>query len=473
MKNGRGLTEENLDTEIGAMLDGKSLLVDPALVEWCKQHYEELKAHGDKRKLSKVGNTYDNIYLMWSFINGRGDPKDDNWAKVRQYELKKIVDSNGGLSDLKILFDAEGWADWKEGTPHRMKIIPTDDPVLVDLSFKTTDRILGSFTDDDPACKYSRHALDRTEVIEDEAKQIIRNIYLSHIDRRDWIKETGLFFIPNTRDEENKWNELRDIGEYNRWMMAKAGRVNASIIQPALQIRAGGGAVFRVSKSHGHRLFSPFTFLKRELRKSLRLDGERLTALDICSCQITLLANKTADPDLLGDCLGNEFYSKVSEYLEPRSAHPLLPDPEMDMVGEEELKWIEEKWPALRTPTRERAKFAVMEYLFGPNRTKEKHEKKDQFLIQEFMFENYKRTAQYVYDLKEEKPFRQVARELQAAESRLFIDQYYNTDLRQAGILGHPVHDAVYVKESDADRAEEVFRERIRKSGLKAKLSRE
>lgn len=145
----------------------------------------------------------------------------------------------------------------------------------------------------------------------------------------------------------------------------------------------------------------------------------------------------------------------------------------MEIVGEEELKWIDEKWPTLRTPTRERAKFAVMEYLFDPNRNEESHKEKDQFLIQEFMFENYRKTAQYVYNLKEKKPYRQVARDLQAAESMLFIEQYYSTDLRKAGILGHPVHDAVYVKESDADEAEELFKERIEGEGIRAVLDRE
>ena len=410
---------------------------------------------------------------MWSFINSRGDPDDKGWAKVRQSELKNIVNRNADIADIKRLFDAQGWAEWKEGTPHRMRVHHTGETVVVKLVFKSTNRILGSFTGRERACKIARRSLDLTEIDVSYAKEIIRDIYLRHIRRREFLREKKGLYIPFTREEERKLIELKMPDKYNNWMMKKASRVNASIINPMRQICHHKGAVFRVPKSNGHRLFTPFAFLKRELRKAVRLEGERLVALDVRSCQPTLLANKTGDLDLVEDCYHNRFYNYISDHLEEHSPHPFTPDLTDDQWTEEEKGRIALSWPKMRTPLRDRAKMAVMEYLFGPNKDIDWHEGKDQLLLQEFMFQKYPKTAKYVYDQKEKMFYGQVARDLQAAESKFFIDQFYCTDLHDADILGLTVHDAVYVKESDADRAEEIFRERLATEGLKASLDRE
>lgn len=468
------LNEGNLEDQISSLLAGTTTSVDPAVAIWCREDKDSrLATVTDKRKLSKVDNHYDNICLMWSFINTRSDPDDDDWATVRQAELRRIVNKNSDLAEIKRLFDAQGWAEWEEGFPHRMRLNPTGEPVMVDLVHKSTDRILGEFTGKDTACETARHVLNHTEIIESEAKAIIREIYLGHIRRRDHLRENKGIFIPFTREEENKLRKLRTVDGYNGWIMGKSRRVSASIINPVRQIRSGKGAVFRVPKQNGHRLFSPFTFLKRELRRAVRLDGERLVSLDIRSCQPTLLANKTGDTALLNDCLENRFYGRVSEHLEEHSMHPFTPNLTHGGWTDEEAAEIEKNWPKYRTPVRDRAKMALMEYLFGPNQHEEKDEGKDQLLIQAFMFKSYPKTAQYVFDQKEKMFYGQVARDLQAAESKLFIDEFYYTDLRQAGIMGLTVHDAVYVKASDADKAEKAFKQRLKKVKMKAVLDRE
>ena len=468
------LNEGNLEDRISSLLAGKTTLVDPAVATWCREDKDSrLAKETDKRKLSKVDNRYDNICLMWAFINARSDPDDDDWATVRQRELREIVNKNSDLAEIKRFFDAQGWAEWEEGIPNRMRLNPTGEPVLVDLVHKSTDQILGEFTGKDPACEAARHALNHTEIIESEAKAIIRDIYLGHIRRRDHLRKEKGFYIPFTREEENKLQELKTVDEYNGWIMGKSRRVSASIINPVRQIKLRRGSVFRVPQRNGHRLFTPFTFLKRELRRAVRLDGERLVSLDIRSCQPTLLANKTGDTALLNDCLENRFYHRVSEHLEEHSMHPFTPNLTHGGWTDEEAAEIGKNWPTVRTPVRDRAKMAVMEYLFGPNQHEEKNEGKDQILIQDFMFKSYPETAQYVYDKKEKMFYGQVARDLQAAESKLFIDQFYYTDLRQAGIMGLTVHDAVYVKESDADEAERAFKKRLKKVKMKAELDRE
>lgn len=464
------LTEDNLDAQLTELLAGRVTLVDPAVARWCEaDRAERVARETDRRKLSKVDNLYENIYLLWTFINARSDMDEEGWAKVHQSELKGIVNKNSKLTELKRLFDAQGWADWRTGISQKMRLRITGDPVAVKLIHKSTDRILGKFTGREYACEVARKSLDHTEIDENESKSILREIYLGHIRRRDLLRGELTAFVPFTRDEELEWRKSESLDHYNRWMINKARRVSASVVNPVRQIRLGKGAVFRVPKKKGHRLFTPFAFLKRELRKAVRLDGERLACLDIRACHPSLLANKIGDSELLEDCLENRFYSRVSEYFEPLSPHPLTPDLTGDWT-EAERQDIEEWWPKARTPPRERAKRVVMEYLFGPNQYAGVDEGKDQWIVQEFMAKTYPKTARFVWEQKEKRFYGSLAIDLQAAESKLFIDQFYCKDLREAGILGLTVHDAICVKASDAERVERSFRKRLKKEGLRVVL---
>lgn len=112
MKKGTELTAENLGKQLDSMLEGKALLVDPALPKWCQDDYEDRLATGDGRKVSRIGNDYDNLYLIWSFINSRADPEDDYWAGVPREALMGIRDNGKWLRETKTFFHAQGWAEW-------------------------------------------------------------------------------------------------------------------------------------------------------------------------------------------------------------------------------------------------------------------------------------------------------------------------------------------------------------------------
>ena len=193
---------------------------------------------------------------------------------------------------------------------------------------------------------------------------------------------------------------------------------------------------FNLLKNTGHvgrgfkvnRLFSPWVGASSLVRKRFQLDGCDIVSIDLKAAQPTLIAAMADDTKLLADCKSDALYLGIASLL---------------------------------SISRDEAKKPFMAYAYGKNRGNW-FGHKDAYVVQEWMKKRYPKAAGFVMKEKKNKGYRQLSCDLQDKEAELFVDGMLG-DLTHEGLPALSVHDALYVRRQDLNRATEIARKHLDK----------
>lgn len=170
-----------------------------------------------------------------------------------------------------------------------------------------------------------------------------------------------------------------------------------------------------------NRLFSPWVTASSQVRKRFQLDGYDIVSIDLKAAQPTLMATMADDTKLLRDCKADNLYSGIRSLL---------------------------------NIDRDNAKKAFMAYAYGKNRGNW-YGHQAAYKVQEWMKVRYPKTASFVRKGKTDHNYRELSIALQNKEAELFVDGMLG-DLANDGLPALSVHDAIYVRYQDAEKATEI-----------------
>ena len=463
------------------------LLVDKAVTGWIEKDKAEWAGIQDKRKTRQRPYHYDNIVLLWHYLStqqpyevrGRGD----SWTKTPQKVLTRLGLSPTKAAALKREMKALGLAEWHETTrgslqQHYMKPIYTGELVAYELTFKDSHKLLKEFTEDDDACQLLRQHMDKSISIN-------RDKAVEFLDKRleletQWAAEEQnrkgelVHVIPNDRKEFKQWKKYKNNKQlYLKWIIEKE-KTNYNRNRMLVDaIYNSTGVVTR--DKHGRRLHSPFTTLRRELRKFITINDEATATLDISHFHPTLIANEIIragkkDDGLLDDCVNNNFYNKISNELEAGS----------DLMEDFNLPPFPHH---LRVKPRDRAKDAVMAYLNSGASKKPRNPERAG--VKAAMIKNYPNVEAHITEEKEllKNVAKQInsrdrtarmtvgklySQKLQKLESELYIDRFYMTLAGRDNIPSFTIHDSITVPQNSRYHARTLLAKICQTMGLRA-----
>lgn len=475
-----------------------TILIDSTIVEWIEQDWKYLnETVVDRRKIRQKPMDYDNAVLFWYYCTV-AQPEDHykktqkgvgEWVKISQSALKPLGKSPTDFADLKVEMDARGWVDLDNNKWGIHLMAPRYSGDLIPYTFMTTkgcekyDRLFGERTQKEPACEILRKNMEESIDIDlagsigfiesEREKELARK--LDEENTEGDIVE----IIPSDRKELAQYNKAMKLGTYTKekyieWVFNKEKFTynrNKNLINA---IHNNSGSIVRDDK--GRRLHSPFTTLRRELRKYISIDGEECAEIDISHFHPTLIANEmvksgVSDGVLLEDCLQNKFYRNVSRVLEKEV--PLLKG-----------YYLPPYYDSVRVSPRDRAKDAVMTWLNG-GRVRGREKNPVRTAVNKVMVQHYPSVAQWVDDKKaqlveearqrlpadskeEPKAGQEFSHYLQRLESRLFVDQLFLAVSGRYRIASFTIHDAIYVAKSKRKRVRGILSKILRDAGIRA-----
>lgn len=469
-----------------------TILIDSSIVDWIEKdwQYQQERAF-DRRSIRQLEYEYDNVALFWHYLTvaqpqewrESGESAGD-WVKVSQKALKPLGKSNKDFSILKKEMERLGFAnldDEKKGI-HLMAPVFTGYLKPYQLRKKNKDLLLGSYEDDDAACHLLRSNMGKSISIDSDGARgfIVDRFEKEQLGIEVEGEEVGEIkeIIPDDRKALKQYNKVKHDPKYSKekyiyWYLNREKITFNRSLNLITAIERNGGSITR--DGSGGRLHSPFTTLRRELRKYLRIDGEELAEIDISHLHPTLIANEIIksggnDNGLLNDCLGNLFYIKISAVLEKES--PLMPNLELPPY-----------YDSVRVSKRDRAKDAVMMWLNGSAVTS-RTRNADRKAVGDAMAANYPDVCKYVdnrkQELRNEARRREpnatwipaagalFARYLQGLESKLFVDELFLAVSGRYKIPAFTIHDAIYVAKSRKKRVRALLAKVLNDAGIRA-----
>ena len=475
-----------------------TILIDSTIVEWIEQDWKYLnETVVDRRKIRQKPMDYDNAVLFWYYCtvaqpeNHYKETQKDvgEWVKISQIALKPLGKSPTDFADLKVEMEARGWVELDNDKWGIHLMAPRYSGELTPYTFMTSkgmekfEKLFGKRTQEDPACEILRKNMEESIDIDlDGALGYMDAMREKELERKleeDMTEGDIVEVIPSDRKELAQYNKSIKGGAYTKekyieWIFNKEKYTfnrNKNLVNA---IHYSGGSIGRDEK--GRRLHSPFTTLRRELRKYISIDGEECAEIDISHFHPSLIANEmgkdgVSDGGLLDDCLQNNFYRNVSRVLEEDV--PLLKG-----------YYLPPYYDTVRVSARDRAKDAVMTWLNG-SRVLGRERNPVRTAVNKVMVQQYPSVAQWVDDKKaqlveearqklppESKAEPQAGREfshyLQRLESKLFVDELFLAVSGRYRIASFTIHDAIYVARSKRKRVRGILSKILRDAGIKA-----
>lgn len=176
------------------------------------------------------------------------------------------------------------------------------------------------------------------------------------------------------------------------------------------------------------RLYSPWASARGDVRERFTLDGAPIVSWDLKASQPSLMAVMAEDWELLADCKSDALYQGI-----------------MHLLGVD----------------RDTAKKAYMAYAYGKNRG-DWAGHRDAYQVQEWMKRTYPKAGQFVRRHKKDNHYAKLSCELQDMEAEIFVFGALQ-EMSNLGLPALTVHDALYVREQDAEIAEQMARKNLDK----------
>lgn len=486
-------------------MKGETIWIDAELAERLDGLWKDWQEQEtDKRRFRQRKEELDSFVLLWHYIDTASHRKQiagregEDWVPVSMQVGAKIGKKDRSkFKEIKETLDQWGVAELDtqghHKTHHMMVNYSEKGLVEYQLRGKRKDDNSAYYlprTDDDEACELTRRALENDIEIDEQAAiaEIMQRYDAERESFRKHREETVereaqgsveliAQYYPWTRKH---WQHYQNITgkdkltneKYIKWIN---NREKITLNRNLNSVRGIANSTGNITKATTTgRLYSPFTSLRRELRKHITIGGESWAEIDISHFHPCLIANeiikgKKEDDGLLDDCISNHFYNRIADHLEQ----------ELPWFSDSGIQW-EQSDPKLRCSPRDRAKVGVMLYLNGGPITKDT-KNKERKEVYSALNTYYPKVTQYIEQEKEKLTPQEsgsgknrttvgklYAQYLQKQESELFIDQFYVRLTRDKGIPACSIHDAVLVPQSRKREARILLGKILAEQSMKA-----
>jgi ribosome-associated translation inhibitor RaiA len=486
-------------------MKGETIWIDAELAERLDGLWKDWQEQEtDKRRFRQRKEELDSFVLLWHYIDTASHRKQiagregEDWVPVSNQVGAKIGKKDRSkFKEIKETLDQWGVAELDSQGHHKTHhmMVNHSDKGLVEYALRGTRKDDNSayylpHTGDDEACELTRRALENdieidkqaavTEIMFRYGNEEMNRISLKQTNRNRTahdIEKLLVKYYPWTRKH---WQQYQNITgknkltneKYIKWVENREKTTLNRNLNSVKAIANSTGNITRAATTG--RLYSPFTSLRRELRKYITISGEPWAEIDISHFHPCLIANEIIkaekeDDGLLDDCISNHFYHRIADHLEKEL--PWFPD--------SGIQW-EQSDSQLRCSPRDRAKVGVMLYLNGGPITKDT-KNKERKEVYAALSKHYPNVARYIEQEKQKLKAKEsgsgknkttvgklYAQYLQKKESELFIDQFYIRLTRDRGIPACSIHDAVLVPQSRKREARILLGKILAEQGMRA-----
>jgi hypothetical protein len=486
-------------------MKGETIWIDAELAERLDGLWKDWQEQEtDKRRFRQRKEELDSFALLWHYIDTASHRKQiagregEDWVPVSNQIGAKIGKKDRSkFKEIKETLDCWGVVELDSQGHHKTHhmMVNHSDKGLVEYELRGTRKNDNSayylpHTDEDEACELTRRALENDiDIDEQTAVAEIMRLYGEERDsvakhREETVEreaqggvELIAQYFPWTRKH---WQQYQNITgkdkltneKYIKWINNREKTTLNRNLNSVRAIANSTGNITRAATTS--RLYSPFTSLRRELRKYITIAGEPWAEIDISHFHPCLIANEIIkaekkDDGLLDDCISNQFYHKIADHLEKK----------LPWFAESGIQW-EQSDSKLRCSPRDRAKVGVMLYLNGGPITKDT-KNKERKEVYAALSKHYPNVAGYIEQEKQKLKAKEsgsgknkttvgklYAQYLQKKESELFIDQFYIRLTRDRGIPACSIHDAVLVPQSKKREARILLGKILAEQSMKA-----